>query len=170
MAFFWSESGMNSRSFFLPDKSGYVIFEPHVLEHMYKHVQRHFYQTEAGGQIFSAVPDDPAVIVKSITGPNPGDIRKRHGYVPHPKQATADRIMQLQQGTFPVGLWHTHPEAHPKPSGQDQQTTKEWLADFQGNMHGFLLVILGNKGAPPNITVWLATSAARENWIQLTEQ
>jgi len=160
---------VNSRSFFLPDKSGYVVFEPNVLEHMYAHVQRRFYQTEAGGQIFSEAPEDSAVIIKSITGPNSSDKRQRHGYIPDSKQATADRLLQLQQGSYPVGLWHTHPEAYPEPSGLDQQTTKEWLSDFQGAMHGFLLVILGNKGDPPNMTVWLATSAVRENWIRFEE-
>lgn len=161
---------MNSRSFFLPDKSGYVIFEPGELEHMYAHMQRWFYQKEAGGQIFSEAPEESAVIIKSITGPNLGDKRQRHGYVPDPKQATVDRLLQLQQGRYPVGLWHTHPEVHPEPSVLDQQTTKEWLSDFRGAMHGFLLVILGNKGDPPNMAVWLATLAVRENWIRLEEQ
>lgn len=160
---------MNSRSFFLPDKSGYVIFEPTVLGHMYAHVQRRFYQKEAGGQIFSETPHDSAVVVKGISGPNSRDKRQRHGYVPDAAQATADRLLQLQQGRYPVGLWHTHPEAYPEPSGLDQLTTREWLSDFQGSMHGFLLVILGNVEVPPNMTVWLARTAAREDWIRLEE-
>ena len=161
---------MNSRSFFLPDKAGYVIFEPEVLEHMYKHVQPRYYHTEAGGQIFSKAPEDSAVLIDSISGPNPDDKRQRHGYVPHSKQATADRLLHLQQDRYPVGLWHTHPERHPEPSSLDQQTTREWLSDFKGAMHGFLPVILGNTGDPPNMAVWLASSAILENWTRLEEK
>jgi integrative and conjugative element protein (TIGR02256 family) len=160
---------VSNRSFFLPDRSGYVVFGPSVLAHMYAHAQRRFYQKEAGGQIFSRAPHDVAVVVEAISGPNSDDKRQRHGYVPDAAQATEDRRLQLQQGGYPVGLWHTHPEAHPEPSGLDHKTTKEWLDEFRGAMHGFLLVIVGNCGDPPNMAVWLARTARLEDWIRLEE-
>lgn len=161
---------MNRRSFFLPDKSAYVVLEPDVLEHMYSHAQRRYWQKEAGGQIFSEAPEQSAIIIKGVTGPNRRDKRQRHGYEPDPQEATIDRSAQLLLGRYPVGLWHTHPEATPSPSGLDRKSTKEWLMDFQGVMHGFLLVIIGNVGEPPNMAVWLARTTVSREWICLEEQ
>jgi len=36
-------------------------------------------------------------------------------------------------------------------------------------MTGFLLVILGNKGQPFNLAVWLARTNNHSNWIRLRE-
>jgi integrative and conjugative element protein (TIGR02256 family) len=161
---------MNSRTFFMPDRSGYVIFEAKVLSHMYGYAQRRFYHSETGGQLFSSSPHDSAIVITAATGPNSRDQRRRHSFVPDAGQATADRQAQFELGQHSVGLWHTHPEPHPRPSSLDEATTKEWLKDFHGTMHGFLLAIVGNRGTPPALSVWLARTTYRKDWICLEEE
>lgn len=68
-----------------------------------------------------------------------------------------------------MGLWHTHPESKPTPSRIDIKTTVDYLKAFNGQAVGFLLVIIGNKGLPPNITVWLATNLSDNSLIRLEE-
>lgn len=149
---------MKSRKFELPDSEGAVVFSGAVLMHMYRWAQRRFYDREAGGQIFSPAPHVGLVEVSHASGPNPDDRRGRHSILWDVDQANQDRLVHFAEGRHAVGLWHTHPEARPKPSGQDEQTTRQFLDAFSGSMKGFLLVIVGNKGTPPNITVWLARS------------
>jgi len=160
---------MHSRTFFMPDRSGYVVFESDVLLHMYGYAQRYFYHSEAGGQLFSTSPHDSAIVVSVASGPNSRDKRRRHSFVPDAEQATVDRHIQFGLGRYSVGLWHTHPEPNPMPSGLDEATTKEWLNDFHGTMHGFLLAIVGNRGVPPPLTLWLARTSDPRDWIRLDE-
>lgn len=84
-------------------------------------------------------------------------------------RANNDRHVQFKDGRYAVGLWHTHPEHWPRPSGQDEQTTRAYLESFQGDMTGFLLVILGNAGVPPTMTVWLASKNSFASWVKLRE-
>lgn len=160
---------MGNRIFFMPDRSGYIVFEQGVLLHMYGHVQRRYWSCEAGGQLFSSSPNDSAVLISAASGPNSRDQRSRHAFRPNAPQATQDRQMQFALGKHAVGLWHTHPEPCPSPSGLDERTTKEWLSDFEGQMTGFLLVIVGNKGEVPAMAVWLASNSTRSDWIRMPE-
>jgi integrative and conjugative element protein (TIGR02256 family) len=134
---------------------------------MYKHAQIGWQQKEAGGQLFSATPENEIVTASIATGPYTSDKRSRHAFNPDPIQATKDRQRLFQQGLHPIGLWHTHPEQTPTPSGRDQQTTVEFLKAFNGEMNGFVLAILGNKGCPLPLTLWLATADNR--WLEMRE-
>lgn len=159
---------MGNRTFFLPNDAGYVLFNESVLHHMYQHAQTRFFHREAGGQLFSSTPQESAIVVSVATGPNFSDTRKRHAFVPGARQATNDRQSQFDLGRYPVGLWHTHPETDPKPSHQDHTTAQEFLDAFGRDMSGFMLVILGNRGEPLNMTVWLAEKRGRM-WTPLRE-
>jgi len=160
---------MSSRLFYLPDNHGYVLFDGPVLAHMYGHAQTRWFQREAGGQLFSPTPQDTAVIISHATGPYTSDMRRRHAFVPDARQATDDRHRHFLEHRHAVGLWHTHPEANPTPSAQDRATAQDFLSEFDGHMTGFLLVILGNKGQPFNLAVWLAQMNNHSNWVRLRE-
>ncbi|WP_084600543.1 Mov34/MPN/PAD-1 family protein [Aromatoleum toluclasticum] len=161
---------MNNRLFFYPDYGSYVLFTASALEHMYRHVQRRLWQKEAGGEIYAIDPDAQSLIVTTATGPNRGDRRTRHSYNPDIEAAARDRERQFAAGLHAVGLWHTHPEADPSPSGQDRQTTKEYLSAFQRDRERYLMVIVGNCGNPPNVKAWVASRDARVTWIELAEE
>lgn len=157
------------RIFFYPDLRRYVLFTDSALEHMYGHVQRCPWQKEAGGEIFSAEPDAAGLIITAATGPNAEDHRSRLSWNPATAAADRDRQMEYALGRHAVGLWHTHPEASPSPSSQDRETTGEYLEAFLGQRSRYLMVIVGNQGKPPSMTVWSCAGASGARWEALTE-
>jgi integrative and conjugative element protein (TIGR02256 family) len=160
---------VSNRIFFYPDFRRYVLFTADVLDHMYAHAQRQFWQKEAGGEIYTVDPDAHGLIITTATGPNPGDRRGRHSFNPNIDAATQDRERQFAQGRHAVGLWHTHPEARPTPSGRDRRATEEYLDAFRDDRGRYLMVILGNRGDPANMAVCSAELNDWSRWIELTE-
>ncbi|MVF14468.1 hypothetical protein FT643_20225 [Ketobacter sp. MCCC 1A13808] len=160
---------MSERSFRLPGDRGIIQFSTEVLTHMYSHAQTNFWKTEAGGQLFSDTPESVTVYIDIATGPYPSDRRSRYGFHPDLNIANRDRKDNFLRGYHAVGLWHTHPESTPSPSGTDRQTACEYLRSFNGEMDGFLLVIIGNRGTPLNLCVWLASIDSSKPWIKLDE-
>lgn len=152
-----------------PDSSHYVLFTQPVLDHMYSHAQRRWWQKEAGGEIFSRVPDSTGLVIDSVTGPNPKDRRSRHGWNPDCLAADADRQNQFQLGLHAIGLWHTHPEPMPQPSAQDRETTFDYLEAFNKQRSRYLMVIIGNRGAPTAMSVWIALQEYNRGWVRLQE-
>lgn len=147
---------MSCRTFFSPDKVRYVLFTESVLQHMYSYAQRRWYQTEAGGEIYSPTPYSPSLLVDAVTGPHPKDRRGRHAYNPDVASATRARNAEYERGRHAIGLWHTHPEPQPSPSGRDRATTEDYLDAFGDDRERYLMVIVGNHGETPAITVWSA--------------
>lgn len=160
---------MTERSFRLPDDRGIIKFSAAVLTHMYCYAQNNFWKTEAGGQLFSKTPECESVLIDLATGPYPSDRRSRYGFRPDLNAANRDREENFKLDYHAVGLWHTHPESIPSPSPTDRTTACEYLHAFNGEMDGFLLVILGNRGSPLNICVWLASTAPGKPWLKLDE-
>jgi proteasome lid subunit RPN8/RPN11 len=158
---------MSELIFLLPGERGRITLTRPVLDHIYRHAQRKFWQREAGGQLFSANPHEYDVIVDAITGPHPADQRRRHGWIPDQGAANRDRDQMYRVGHHPVGLWHTHPEVVPSPSGTDKQTAFEFLRTLDPAMTGFLLLTLGNTGDPPALSVWLACANEGIDWQAL---
>ncbi|ASD20694.1 Mov34/MPN/PAD-1 family protein [Pseudomonas aeruginosa] len=153
----------------LPGGSRYVLFTQPVLDYMYSHAQRRWWQKEAGGEIFSRVPDSSGLIIDTVAGPNPNDRRSRHSWNPDCLAGDADRLSQFQQGLHAVGLWHTHPEPVPQPSARDRETTIDYLKAFNKERSRYLMVIIGNRGTPPTMSVWITLQERRGSWVQLQE-
>lgn len=160
---------MNNRLFFYPDYRRYVLFTANALEHMYGQVQRRIWQKEAGGEIYAFDPDAHGLIVSAATGPNKGDRRTRSSYNPDVNAAMRERERLFALDQHAVGLWHTHPEPFPSPSGPDKRTTEEYLRAFQGDRDRYLMVILGDRGNPVNMTVWATSQNTRTPWVALVE-
>lgn len=160
---------MAGRTFQLSEGIGAVEFSEEVLQHMYSFAQRGLFSREAGGQLFSQNPHHQIVQVTHVSGPNSGDRRTRHQLNWDEAQANEDRESHFQSDRHPVGLWHTHPESLPKPSWQDEKSTKKYLDALGNEMKGFLLVIIGNKGVTPAMSVWLARTGTSKCWIELQE-
>lgn len=158
---------MSHRIFFSPDSKRYAFFTANALSHMYSHVQLRFWHKEAGGEIYSGDPDANGIIIAVATGPNLGDRRGRCSFNPNIEATTLERTWQFEMGQHAVGLWHTHPESQPTPSTRDIQTTDEYLMAFGGDRDRYLMVILGNRGKPFNMTVG---STERGKWVQWIEQ
>ncbi len=157
------------RIFFYPDSTRYILFTEPVLAHMYAHAQRRSWQKEAGGEIFSAAPDAAGLIISSAAGPNPRDHRRRCAWNPDTAAADMNRQAEFARGRHAVGLWHTHPEPSPAPSSLDRETTLEYLEAFQGDRSRYLMVIIGNRGSPPTMGVWVSTTERDGGWLMLSE-
>lgn len=153
---------MSCRTFFSPDRTSYVLFTEGVLRHMYGYAQRKAVQTEAGGEIYSPRPYAPGLLVDTVTGPHRRDHRSRYSYNPDAKAATQAREKEYERDRHAVGLWHTHPEPMPHPSGLDRTTTEDYLRSFAGKRFRYLSVIIGNLGETPSMTVWSAEE--RGDW------
>lgn len=160
---------MSNRIFFYPDFRRYVLFTANALDHMYAHAQRRLWHKEAGGEIYSIDSDAHGLIITAATGPNPGDKRGRNSFNPDIEATSRHRQHQFAQGQHAVGLWHTHPETRPSPSGLDRRTTEDYLTAFQGQREHYLTVILGNRGNTPNMAVWSAGRNEWSRWIELEE-
>lgn len=160
---------MTNRTFFFPDFGRYVLFKFDVLEKMYAHAQRRCWQKEAGGEVYAYDPDANGLIISAATGPNPGDRRGRNSFNPDVEATARDRMQHFSHGRHAIGLWHTHPEQWPEPSGQDHRTTMQYLDAFGTDRSRYLLVILGNVGAKPNLAVWCAEENGEKKWVKLIE-
>lgn len=160
---------MSARYFVIPDNRGHVCLTPPVLKHLYSFAQIKKNDKEAGGQLFSDSPSDSLVMVAIATGPYDEDRRSRNSFNPALERVNADREHFFSRGLYSVGLWHTHPQKIPIPSPQDKETTQKYLRASNGEMEGFLQIIVGNKGTPPNLSVWLATTNKKYYWVRLKE-
>lgn len=160
---------MRNRIFFYPDFRRYVLFTAVALNHMYVHTQRWIYQKEAGGEIYSNDTDSHGLIITAATGPNRSDRRGRNSFNPDIEATSRHRDQQFAQGLHAVGLWHTHPEMWPSPSGLDRRTTEDYLAGFLNQRERYLMVILGNRGSSPNMAVWSAEKDECSRWVELIE-
>ncbi|MNK19449.1 hypothetical protein D3C87_376700 [compost metagenome] len=158
---------MTCRTFFSPDRTRYVLFTEKALRHMYSYAQRKWYQTEAGGEIYSPTPYSSSLLVDAVVGPHPKDRRSRHSYNPDVRAATKARNVEYGRERHAIGLWHTHPEQRPSPSGQDRKTTEEYLRAFSNDRERYLSVIIGNHGEVPEMTVWSAEKCG--SWLCWTE-
>lgn len=157
------------RIFSYTNSTRYVLFTTQALEHMYAHSQLRPWQPEAGGEIFSAEPHASGLVITSATGPNPSDHRTRRGWNPDTPAADMNRRNEFARGRHAVGLWHTHPEPHPSPSSLDQETTREYLKSFHDQRSRYFMVIIGNRGNPPAMGVWVLSEHAAGRWEKLRE-
>jgi integrative and conjugative element protein (TIGR02256 family) len=160
---------VSNRVFFYPDFRAYVLFAPNALEHMYAHIQWRWWQKEAGGEIYTVNPGSHGLLITTATGPSSADRRSRHFFNPDIQAATRERERQFYKNRHAVGLWHTHPEPRPSPSGRDHQTTQRYLEAFRGDRETYLMVIVGNSGDQPNMAVWSAGKNPQTQWIELVE-
>ncbi|WP_200906901.1 Mov34/MPN/PAD-1 family protein [Paracidovorax avenae] len=159
---------LKCRTFFSPDMSRYVLFTESVLSHMYSHAQRKLFQTEAGGEIYSRTPYYSSLVVDDASGPHPRDRRSRRSFNPDIEATTQARHDKYEQGRHAVGLWHTHPERQPTPSGMDRRTTEDYFRAFNSDRERYLTVIIGNRGTVPAMTVWSTEKCGK--WIRWVER
>lgn len=161
---------LSDRYFILPNDAGLIHFSCDVLSHIYGFAQNSIMDKEAGGQLFSRNPDSSIVSITIATGPYKEDSRSRIQFNPNLKIANNDRELFFSKGYYAVGLWHTHAEAYPKPSHNDKVTTFEYLKAFNGELRGFIQAIIGNSNPRNSLSIWLASTDKKNNWVELKEK
>lgn len=133
--------------FALPGADWALAFSPDVLTKLDGHVQRRFYQRESVGQLFSSDLTRPVIQVDLATSLKPK--RSSTSSVTFDvEEALRQREEQLANGRYCIGLWHTHPEATPEPSGTDAQLAADHARAALSTLNGLVFVIIGNRAFP----------------------
>jgi integrative and conjugative element protein (TIGR02256 family) len=122
------------------------------LAHMARHRQLHWWQAEAGGQLFARY-HGPRILVELATGPRPGDRRTRHSYRPDPVAEQQEIDACFAKGLHFIGDWHSHPEGVPAPSHVDEESIAECVRKSSHGLNGFVLIVVGRMPAPSGLRV-----------------
>ena len=133
-----------------------LIIVEGAVKQMHAYAQRSWWQAEAGGALLGRhLLDSEDLVVDEVTTPQKHDRRsrfsffrsKQHGVVARARWAERDSTMAY------LGLWHTHPERDPMPSGVDRRDWEQALANdvFEGDRLFFPIV------GTDRIRVWSKT-------------
>jgi integrative and conjugative element protein (TIGR02256 family) len=122
-----------------------LIIVDHAVEQMKAFAQRRWWHPEAGGVLLGRhLLDSPDVVVDEVTTPQNTDRRGRFSFFRSKKHETLARERwQEQVSTVAyLGLWHTHPEEDPTPSGVDRTDWQQALSrdTFEGERLFFPIV------------------------------
>lgn len=129
-----------------------IILPDHVLAHLSRYRQTRFWQTEAGGQLFTRL-DGPDIVVDAVTGPRRTDLRMRSSYRPNRGAERREIERKHAEGLHFLGDWHTHPEDRPTPSTTDIESLAECVRNSVHELNGFVLVIAGRLVGPDGLHV-----------------
>lgn len=144
------------RMVFRVSNSQRLIIVDKAVQQMLSYRQRTWWQTEAGGILLGRhLLDSEDVVVDEVTTPQRSDRRsrfgffrsKKHGLIAHNRWAEEANTLAY------LGLWHTHPESEPTPSGVDQNDWSQAMStdSFHGDRLFFPIVGINR------ICVWSMT-------------
>jgi integrative and conjugative element protein (TIGR02256 family) len=122
-----------------------LIIVERAVKLMQSFAQRRWWQPEAGGVLLGRhLIDSEDIVVDEVTTPQTTDRRTRFSFFRSKKhQALARESWKEQSSTTAyLGLWHTHPEADPTPSGVDRRDWEQALSrdTFEGERLFFTIV------------------------------
>lgn len=148
-----NEISMSDLYFFNNKKTRYLRFSNSAYQHIVEYAQHCFLLTEAGGELFSTYTASDNVHIEVAAGPHVKDRRKRTSFNQNTVAATQTRNSMLLLNMHPIGLWHTHPEKHPKPSSLDRVTTIKYFESLGEEISQYAMVICGNSRKNPELKV-----------------
>lgn len=108
-----------------------LIIVEYALKQMQLFAQRRCWDSEAGGVLLGRhLLDSHDVVVDEVSTPQSSDRRSRFGFFRSSKHEQVARQRWLEENSTSayLGLWHTHPERDPTPSGVDQRDWKQAVA------------------------------------------
>ncbi|MBZ2206510.1 Mov34/MPN/PAD-1 family protein [Massilia soli] len=134
-----------------------LIFVEEAVQQMLAFRQHSWWQAEAGGALLGRhLIDTDDIVVDEVTTPQKSDRRSRFSFFRSKKHGViAQGRWSEEASTLAyLGLWHTHPERDPTPSGVDRQDWKQALSKdtFYGDMLFFPIVGI------ERIRVWAMTT------------
>jgi proteasome lid subunit RPN8/RPN11 len=109
--------------------------------------QRWYRSKESVGQLFAADLTTPTIVIAAATVLT----AKRAAWSSvsfDPDEAMQQRLEMVPKGLYCVGLWHTHPEPSPKPSGTDERLAADHARAALPVLNGLAFVIVGNQPFP----------------------
>lgn len=122
-----------------------LIFVPGAVEQMQAFAQRRCWHAEAGGVLLGRhLLDSADVVVDEVTTPQNTDKRGRFSFFRSNRhEALARERWHSEASTMAyLGLWHTHPEVDPTPSGVDHNDWAQAVSKdtFEGERLFFPIV------------------------------
>lgn len=123
-------------------------FAPSVLELFKAWKQERIWSKEAGGLLLGFIDQETGgLLVEGATVPGKGDRRSRYGFFRcNRHQQEAERWNRNTDGHgTQMGLWHTHPEAVPRPSSVDLEDYRNVMRHGQLSSDGLIYLIVGTK-------------------------
>jgi len=129
-------------------------FDPGATSVMYANAQVKPTSAESVGQLYTRDLTTSTVLIEHASLLKPQ--RASRGRVQFdPKTAYAERVTLFKQGLHCVGIWHTHPEPYPSPSGEDKLLARDYAAAAKPALTGIVFVIVGTLPPPDVFRVWV---------------
>lgn len=133
-----------------------LIIVNEAVQQMLAFRQRSWWQAEAGGALLGRhLLDTEDVVIDEVTTPQKSDRRSRFGFFRSKRHSAIaqDRWSEASSTMAYLGLWHTHPESDPTPSGVDRNDWAQAVSTdtFHGNRLFFPIVGI------ERIRVWTMT-------------
>lgn len=144
---------MNEHYYHVPGETWALQFHPDAVAVLTTHAQISAKAPEAVGQLYSRDLTTPVVIVEHATKlQSTSAWRTKVKF--DPNLAFAERKSMFARGLHCVGIWHTHPETSPTPSGEDKTLARDYARSAGGQIPGIVFAILGTKPYPQGLRVW----------------
>lgn len=141
-----------------------IVISTDVLSQLANLRQQDSHQPESGGlllgRLFGCGHDSA---VEEITVPGRGDKQSRFSFFrsPHHQRAAEKYWKRTDgEGTY-LGLWHTHPEHTPTPSGVDMDDWRRALKKDVFHGGGLIFTIVGTRA----IGIWYGNSPKKINFV-----
>lgn len=145
---------MKEAFFHLPGATWSMHFTNEVVEFLGSHAQLDSRAPESVGQLYSRDLTAPLIVIDHATklrAKSASRVKVKFD----PNEAFAERKMLFESGMHCVGVWHTHPEPTPSPSGDDQYLARDYALSAKSYVTGIVFAIVGNHHLPDGLRVWV---------------
>ena len=144
---------MREAFFQLPGAAWSLQLSKDVVQFLDNHAQRDVFAPESVGQLYSRDLTAPVIVIERATKLQPKSASRVKVQF-DTKQAYAEREALFQSGLHCVGLWHTHPEPHPLPSGDDRRLARDYALNAKSHVAGIVFAIAGTRALPDGLRIW----------------
>lgn len=151
-------------NFELADANWKLEFAADAIRVMLSHAQTGVKSRESVGQLYTRDLTTPTVLVEHATRLPPKAASWARVQF-DPKKAYEERQQHFAQGLHCVGLWHTHPEPLPNPSGEDRQLARNYAIAAGQHVQGIVFAIVGTRLHPNGFRVWIDDGLVLRNAV-----
>lgn len=137
-------------AFAIPHAAWHLTFTEDTLKFLRSHAQVRWLQRESVGQLFTDDLTKAQITVTSASRLQPRRASSTRVTF-DPEEAIRQREEALVKGLYCIGFWHTHPEKHPTPSGNDESLAKDHAQAARSVLNGLVFLIVGNQ---PKLAEW----------------
>lgn len=144
---------MKEALFQLPGATWSMYLTKDVIEFLGSHAQLDSHAPESVGQLYSRDLTASVIIIERATklrSKSASRVKVKFD----PTEAYAERKVLFESGLHCVGLWHTHPEPTPSPSGDDKHLARDYALSAKRYVTGIVFAIIGTRSLPDGLKIW----------------